>query len=186
MTDEKALETTTLATLNAAMANWKGRAGSSTTAVDAGKTGGANDAFAANKPSALLKTALSNLTSAVGVCTPASGAWSAANADIKANCTGGTATNLVKYAMRKKLGVDNLATSKLSRETYLDAYCRAAQQVGAPDADIKDGKAYWSRANPGVRLDFNFSAAVGADASNDRKGNAAYLTAWKWELLGDV
>ena len=172
------------------MTNWKGRAtatASSTTVVDAGRTGGAGTAaFVANKPSALLATALTNLTTAVGECTPSSGAWAAQTADIKANCTGGTATGLVKYALRKKLGVDTLATSKASRETYLDAYCRAAQQVGAPDADIKDGKAYWSRANPGVRLDFIFTANVSSDNHADRKNNTLYLTTWTFETLGAV
>lgn len=171
------------------MTNWKGRAAataSSTTVVDAGRTGAAGSAFVANKPSALLATALTNLTAAVGKCTPNAGTWAAATADIKANCTGGTATNLVKYALRKKLGVDNLATSKASRETYLDAYCRAAQQVGAPDADIKDGKAYWSRANPGVRLDFLFTAAVSSDGNSARKNDTLYLTTWTFETLGAV
>lgn len=173
------------------MTNWKGRAtatASSTTVVDAGRSGvaGATTAFVAGKPSALLATALTNLTTAVGKCTPASGTWAAASADIKANCTGGAATNLVKYALRKKLGVDNLATSKASRETYLDAYCRAAQQVGAPDADIKDGKAYWSRANPGVRLDFKFTAAVSSNNNALRKNDTLYLTTWTFETLGAV
>jgi len=168
------------------MTNWKGRAtstASSTTVVDAGKT----SSFAAGKPSALLATALGNLNTAVGVCTPAASlAWTAATADVKANCTGGVANNLVKYAMRKKLGVDALATSKASRETYLDAYCRAAQQVGAPDADIKDGKAYWSRANPGVRLDFKFTTAVSSDTNPLRKNDTLYLTTWTFETLGAV
>lgn len=172
------------------MTNWKGRAtatASSTTVVDQGRTGGAGTAaFVANKPSALLATALTNLTTAVGKCTPGSGTWAAASADIKATCKNGTAIGLVKYALRKKLGVDTLATSKASRETYLDAYCRAAQQVGAPDADIKDGKAYWSRANPGVRLDFLFTANVSSDNNALRRNNDLYLATWTFETLGAV
>lgn len=55
----------------------------------------------------------------------------------------------------------------------------AAQQLGATDADIKAGKAYWSKANPGVRLDFKFSA-VPSNLTND----TTYLTTWTFETLG--
>lgn len=154
-------------------------------------TAGTNTAFAAGKASALLKTAKDALIAAVGTCgnTAAGVTWVAANGVCDSQDT--KATKLVRSGLRKKLGVDALATAISSRETYLDAYCRAAQQVGATDADIKAGKAYWSRANPGSRLDFKFAAAVGSDysgsnasANTTRKNDTLYLSTWTWETLG--
>ena len=184
------------------MADWKGMLfgftpvtgtvalGTSCTTWDVnGRPGtvGTNTVFAAGKASALLKTAKDNLISAVGTCgnTAEALVWvssggTCASADTKA-------TALVRSGLRKKLGVDALATAIASRETYLDAYCRAAQQVGATDADIKAGKAYWSRANPGSRLDFKFAAAVGSDSGPGlvtRKNDTLYLSTWTWETLG--
>lgn len=184
------------------MADWKGMlfgftpvtgtvaAGTSCTTWDVnGRPGtvGTNTAFTAGKASALLKTAQDNLIAAVGTCgnTAEAAVWvssggTCASADTKA-------TALVRSGLRKKLGVDALATAISSRETYLDAYCRAAQQVGATDADIKAGKAYWSRANPGSRLDFKFAAAVGSDSGPGlvtRKNDTLYLSTWTWETLG--
>lgn len=178
--DETALVTSTLATLNAAMGVYKGRANSSTTAKDTGKTAGS---YTAGSKAKLAATALTNLETAVGKCTPTGGAaWD--GGQCPSNAT--SLTGLVRFALRKKLGVDNVTTSKATRETYLDAYCRAAQTLGAADADIKSGKEYYGRANPGVRNDFLFTATVGANGNAARKDDTTYRSTWAFETLGAV
>jgi hypothetical protein len=117
---------------------------------------------------------LALLVTAVGKCTPSSGAW------LGGACTG-TVSGLVKFALRKKLAVDDAATSKANRETYLDAYCRAAQTLGAADAVIKAGTEYYARANPGVRTDYLFTAVPG-----NLTDDTTYRTSWSFETLGAV
>jgi hypothetical protein len=172
---EVTLATAKLATLNAAMGTWKGRANALTNAEDTGKTAGT---YAVGSKAKLEETALTNLTTAVGKCT-STPTWTGGQ------CVGTsgspTATGLVKYALRKKLGVDNITKAKANRETYLDAYCRASQTLGTTAADLAAGKEYYSRANPGKRLDYDFSAA---QTTAQLSTGTAYKTSWTWETLG--
>jgi len=97
---------------------------------------------------------------------------------------GGTTTGLVKWALRKKSAVDAITTSTAKRETYLDAFCKAAQTLGAPDADIKNGKEYYARANPGVRLDFLFTTAMSTNANQISDTFYWGSSGWTFESLG--
>lgn len=181
---EVTLSATKLAAMNAAMATWKGRNNAAGATEDATEDTGKTSAYPANTKAKLEETALTNLTTAVGKCTmldDSSSGSAVAVAWTGGQCTGTAAdklTGLVKYALRKKLGVDAIATTKAQRETYLDAYCRASQTLGTTAADMTAGKEYYSRANPGKRLDFDFSATV-----TDLTG-ALYKTEWTWETLG--
>jgi len=145
---EVTLATNKLAAMNSAMATWKGRLNSSTTTEDPGKAAGA---YLAASKAGLEATALTNLGTAIGKCVPTTGSWTGGA------CVG-VASGLVKFALRKKLGVDNIAKAKATRETLLDAYCRASMTLGTTAADLAAGKEYYARANPGKRLDFDFSA----------------------------
>lgn len=165
------------------MATWKGRAnaGGTIAVQDAAGEDAGLTVFAAGTKAKLEETALATLTTAVGTCTMLNVA-SAAVAWTGGQCTGTSTTaltGLVRYALRKKLGVDAIATTKAQRETYLDAYCRASQSLGTTAADMTAGKEYYARANPGKRLDFDFSATI-----TDLTG-ALYKTQWTWETLGD-
>lgn len=173
LTRETTLQTTKLAAMNTAMGTWKGRnTPTDQTIEDVGK---ASTAYAAGSKAKEEETALANLKTAVGSCARTSPAWDGGL------CEGGTTpttTGLVKYALRKKKGVDLAAKAVATRETLLDAYCRASMTLGTSDTDLKAGKEYYARANPGKRLDFDFSTTV-ANLTND-----TYKTTWTWETLG--
>jgi len=202
VTDEENLVKAAVDTMNAAMVAWKGGMSPTPTAgtgaIDTGKT--ASNEIAKFGAEVSAKAALAT---AVGTCKSKVGAAAASTADLAIGGTCATATvssvetkrapgGLAKFAMRKKEATDAIQVSKNRRETYLDAFCRAAQTLGAPDADIKAGKEYYSRANPGVRTDFLFTAKVGADSDTGTSGrfsNVAYANfgvtgGWMFEDLG--
>ena len=175
--EETALVASTMADLNASMDLYKGRITSGVRTADNFDVGKISSTpFGAGSAALLASQKLALLVTAVGKCTPSSGSW------LGGACTG-TVSGLVKFALRKKLAVDDAATSKANRETYLDAYCRAAQTLGAADAVIKAGTEYYARANPGVRTDYLFTATP-ANLINDTdyRGSGG----WSFETLGDM
>lgn len=131
LTRETTLQTTKLAAMNTAMGTWKGRnTPTDQTIEDVGK---ASTAYAAGSKAKEEETALANLKTAVGSCARTSPAWDGGL------CEGGTTpttTGLVKYALRKKKGVDLATKAVATRETLLDAYCRASMTLGTTDADL--------------------------------------------------
>lgn len=194
VTDEENLVKAAVDTMNAAMVAWKGGMAvtptAGTGAIDTGKT--ASNEIAKFKDEVDAKAALAT---AVGTCKTASAtvdlaiggtcATTVASSVTTARAPGG----LAKFAMRKKEATDAIQISKNRRETYLDAFCRAAQTLGAPDADIKNGKEYYARANPGVRTDFLFTTKIGADTDTGTTGrfsDTEYWAAsgWMFEDLG--
>jgi len=164
--------------MNSAMTTWKGAQAAAVVAgaVNAGAAAGSE----AGKMGAT-KTKLTALQKAVGTCTTLG---VAAVLELGGTC-GGTTTGLVKWALRKKSAVDAITTSTAKRETYLDAFCKAAQTLGAPDADIKNGKEYYARANPGVRTDFLFTAAMSTSANQISDTYYWGASGWTFEDLGD-
>lgn len=137
------------------------------------------------------------MATAVGTCNVKVGAAAIvsplADLAIGAACattvSGGTTTKrapggLARFAMRKAEATAAIQVSKNRRETYLDAFCRAAQTLGAPDADIKNGKEYYARANPGVRTDFLFTTKVGATGDTAPAGRFSDVDYWKADGTG--
>lgn len=185
--EETALVASTMADLNASMALYKGRITSGVRTADNFDVGKISSTpFGTGTAALLASQKLALLVTAVGKCTPSnSSAWlgGACTAQADPATQAGTATGLVKYALRKKLAVDDAATSKANRETYLDAYCRAAQTLGAADAVIKAGTEYYARANPGVRTDYLFTATP-SNLINDTDYRGS--SGWSFETLGDV
>jgi hypothetical protein len=199
VTDEENLVKAAVDTMNAAMVAWKGGMSvtptAGTGAIDTGKT--ASNEIAKFKDEVDAKAALAT---AVGTCKTKVGAAAATTADLAIGGTCATTVassvttarapgGLAKFAMRKKEATDAIQISKNRRETYLDAFCRAAQTLGAPDADIKNGKEYYARANPGVRTDFLFTTKIGADSDSGTSGrfsDTEYWAAsgWMFEDLG--
>jgi len=185
--DETALIASTLAALNASMLTYKGRSCTATsnctdTAKDAGLASGA---YAATTKAKIAYDKLALLVTAVGKCTPGNSvAWT--GGDCTTGTQAGAVTGLVKFALRKKLAVDDIATSKATRETYLDAYCRAAQTLGAVAGAITGGTEYYARANPGVRTDYLFTAAISGSSNLTSDTYYRGANGWTFETLGDV
>jgi hypothetical protein len=175
------------------MLTYKGRACTTSAAVcDAATTkddGLASGAYAATTKAKIAYDKLALLETAVGKCTPTnSSAWlgGACTAQADPATQAGAVTGLVKFALRKKLAVDDIATSKATRETYLDAYCRAAQTLGAVTGAITGGTEYYARANPGVRTDYLFTAAISGSSNLTSDTYYRGANGWTFETLGDV
>lgn len=173
------------------MLTYKGRTCTATSnCTDVAKdTGLAAGSYAATTKAKIAYDKLALLETAVGKCTPTnSSAWlgGACTAQADPATQAGAVTGLVKFALRKKLAVDDIATSKATRETYLDAYCRAAQTLGAVTGAITGGTEYYARANPGVRTDYLFTAAISGSSNLTSDTYYRGASGWTFETLGDV